>query len=189
MGISPHWTYWIKPGEYQNQFPMTLREQILNSPETLSEMAWAAEERFREAEYLIFSDRYAGAVYLLGLASEMWLKLACFRLDHNPATDVAGLLRPARNWMRRNAPGTDCEAYHSLLFWAEYLALKRNSDFSPLPRILRGELRHHVVNRLFQNWKIDMRYRMSIVTQNHAWTVYNDTIWLREIWTMLARRQ
>src|SRR5439155_9695773 len=95
----------------------TVREQILRSAETFSDLAWAAEQRFREAEELMFSGKFAGAVYLFGLAAEMWLKLASFRLvGASPATAVHSLLAPIRKWMKLNTPSIDYEKYHSLHF-------------------------------------------------------------------------
>src|SRR5438874_1112353 len=120
---------------------MTVREQILASPETLSDFAWAAEQRFREAEELLFVGRSGGAVYLLGLSAEMWLKLACFRLlGAVPATVVASRLGPARAWMRAMAPTIDPESYHSLAFWAEYLIRWRVANSIALPAALTGSL-------------------------------------------------
>jgi hypothetical protein len=167
---------------------MTYRDQILSSPETLSDLDWAAEQRYRDAEELLHRSRYAGAVYLLGLASEMWLKLACFRLrGATPSTTVDAVLAPAAKWMNVNAPGIDREAYHSLAFWAEYLMRVRASTGSPLPAHLTGELRHHVVRRLYEDWKIDMRYRSIPVSQFQARRVYHDVAWVRHNWPKLWR--
>ena len=164
---------------------MSLREDILASPETLSDLAWAAEERFREAEELFSVGRLAGALYLFGLASEMWLKLACFRARWaRPSDFVRDQLGPARLWMRINAPGIADEGYHSLRFWAEYLIRVRRM---PLPATALGQLRHHVINRLFHDWIIDARYRWLALSGQEVWRVYNDVIWLRDAWNDLWR--
>lgn len=143
---------------------MTLRRQIIGSQETLTDVTWAAEQRFRDAETPFRAGRFAGAVYLFGLSSEMWVKLACFHLrGATPSTPVRGLLGPARTWMRAQAPAIDPEQYHSLLFWCEYLIRLRHTRGLPMSARLAGLLRHHVANRLHSDWTIDMRYRSAAV--------------------------
>lgn len=167
---------------------MTLRDQILSSPETLSDLDWAAEQRYRDAEELFVRMRYTGAVYLFGLASEMWLKLACFRVrGATPSTPVDAVLAPAARWMKLNAPGVDRESYHSLLFWAEYLLRARSSAAAALPALMSGQLRHHVISRLYEDWRIDMRYRSVPVSHSHARRVYHDVAWVRQNWPRLWR--
>lgn len=167
---------------------MNLRTQILNSLETFSDFAWAADQRFREAEELLFAGRTVGAVYLFGLASEMWLKMACFRLlGATPATPVSSFLGPAKTWMAINGVGIQPESYHSLVFWAEYLVRRRFHAANPLPGQLIGRLRHHVMNRLFLDWRIEMRYRLVVLPESAATRVYNDTTWVRQNWNLLWR--
>jgi hypothetical protein len=98
---------------------VTLRSAIIASPdETFSDLAWAAEQRFRDGEALLSSRRHTAAVYLHGLAAEMWLKLASAKLlGLAPSATVVGFLNPVRRWMRLNATNVECESFHSLLFW------------------------------------------------------------------------
>ncbi len=167
---------------------MTLRDNILNSPETISDLAWAAEQRFREAEVLMDARHITGAVYLLGLAAEMWLKTACFRsFGAGLSTPIATQLGPARVWMRQQAPAIDAESYHSLQFWAEYLIQKRALTGIPLATEVTGRLRHHVTHRLFADWKVDIRYRLISMSELHSNRVYNDVVWIRREWTSLWR--
>lgn len=167
---------------------MTLREHILSSPETISDLAWAAEQRFREAEELLYTGRFTGAVYLFGLSVEMWLKLACFYFrGARPSTTVDSQLAPARRWMRANSPAVDPESYHSLLFWTEFLILLRSRQGSSMPSDLAGRLRHHVVSRIFEDWRIDMRYHALAIGEQQAWRVYNDAAWIRDHWRKLWR--
>ena len=161
---------------------------ILASPETLSDLAWAAERRYREAENLLAGGHYSGAVYLCGLPTEMWLKQAAAKLTALPAnTPVPGLLGPVRTWMSVHAPAIQREAYHSLRFWSEYLRLRRAYERRPMPASLAGQLRHHVVNRLFEDWKIDVRYRQVSLSPTEALRVYNDAAWVRATWDQLWR--
>lgn len=170
---------------------MTLRDKIIASPETLSDVVWAAEQRFRDGEELLTAHRHVGAVYLLGLASEMWLKAACFRLrGARPADRLFAQLGPAKAWMsgellRLGRPSVSNEAYHSLLFWAEMLLLLRSRK-TPLSKTMAGQLRHHVIVRLYSDWKIDLRYSAIPLSAHDALRVYNDTSWLRATWQQLG---
>lgn len=167
---------------------MALRQQILSSPETLSDLAWAAEQRFADAQNLLDGARFTGAVCFLGLSVEIWLKLACFRfLGATLASPVHAQLGPARAWMRVHAPMTGHESYHSLLFWTEYLIRRRLASARPLSTNLTGELRHHVANRLFADWLIDLRYRFASVSEGLATRVYNDALWVHHSWPSLWR--
>jgi hypothetical protein len=104
-----------------------------------------------------------------------------------PADLVSSQLGPAKNWMATFAPAIKAESFHSLAFWAEYLIQWRSHQGANLSARLVGGLRHHVNNRLFGDWKIDMRYRSLAVSDRDAWRVYNDAWWLRENWQFLWR--
>jgi hypothetical protein len=157
-----------------------LRTQILSNPETVSDLAVAAESRFRDAEALLAERRYQGSIYLLGFSAEMWLKYAAFRfLGMRLSRDVASLLGPARTMMRAHIPAVAPEGYHSLLFWCEYLLLLRRSRQMRLPTEIEGRLRHHVANRLFEDWKVDLRYSSIAVTERECWRAYADAAWVR----------
>ncbi len=160
---------------------MGLRDEIVGTPETLSDLTAAADLRFRDGETLLNAGRYAGSVYLLGLSAEMWLKLAVFRYRGiGPSVTVDSQLVPAKVWMKANCPAIGPEAYHSLSFWAEYLIRFREADGHPLSVQVRGLTRHHVVGRLYRDWKIDLRYRNLPVTERLATRVFQDAAWVRQ---------
>ena len=159
---------------------MATRDQILSTTEIVSDLELAGEARFGDGEALLAEGRFAGAVYLLGLSAEMWLKVACFRVaGHTPATPASGLFGPATQWMKVNAPSVPHEKYHSLRFWAEYLILMRRVAGSPLSARVAGELRHHVSHRLYQDWAIGLRYRPLPLRESSARRVYSDASWVR----------
>lgn len=167
---------------------MGLRSQILTNPETVSDLALAAEARFRDGEALFAEARHQGCVYLLGLSAEMWLKYAAFRCAGSRLSqDVASLLGPARAMMRVHLPHVAPETYHSLRFWCEYLLLLRRVHSAVLPSDVEGRLRHHVANRLFENWKIDLRYSSALVTERDSWRGYCDVAWVRANVSLLWR--
>lgn len=159
---------------------MRLRQRILGSPETISDLVWAAEQRYQESGLLFDAGRFSGCVYLAGLSCEMWLKNACFRsLGSNPSTPVASQLGPARDWMQKNMPTIQHESYHSILFWAEYLIRRREQIGNALSREFVGQLRHHMVNRVFSDWKLEIRYRAIMPSRAEALRVGRDAGWLR----------
>lgn len=156
----------------------------------LSDFVWAAEQRFQEAEELFVSRRFSGALYLLGLSAEMWLKLAaihCHDRRVTAATSVAAHLGPIRLWMAVNFPLVQCESYHSVSFWAEYIIGFRARSGMPLPANTIGELRHHAVRRLFEDWRIELRYRAIPVSERHCWRAFQDVLWMRRNWTRFWR--
>lgn len=105
-----------------------LRDQVDRWTETFSGIALSAEDRFRDAQELCATGRHRGAVYVLGLAAEMWLKLASYRLCNAIASDPVGpYASNVRSFMDAHAPGTDRESGHSLRYWAEFIILWRGS--------------------------------------------------------------
>jgi hypothetical protein len=168
---------------------LAVRQEILARSETLSDLEWAAEERFREAEELLRAGHFSGAVYLFGLSCEMWLKLGCFRYRGAKITDpVLSQLGPAKAWMKIRYPLIQCESYHSLVFWVEYLIATRAASVNPLTSSAIGEARHHIVHRLFEDWKIDLRYRqVASLSERQARRVYRDAAWVRQHWNALWR--
>ena len=80
----------------------SLRDQLSVWPESLSDLAVSAEDRFGDGQALLSAGRFRGAVYLLGLAAEMWLKVAGYRLFHARAADAVG---PYANRVRQFMSG------------------------------------------------------------------------------------
>jgi hypothetical protein len=161
-----------------------LRLQLDRWTETFSDLAASAEDRYRDAERLIVSGRHRGAVYFFGLAAEMWLKLASYRRFNAVASDPVGPhARNVRLFMDAHAPTTQRESGHSLSYWAEFLLLANRG----MSRGHAGQLRHHVINRLFLDWKIELRYRPAAVSIEHARRVSMDAAWLRSNWDRLWR--
>ena len=167
---------------------MTLRTAISLRHETLSDLAFSAGARFDDAVELLASGRFAGAVYFFGFSAEMWLKLAaahCRDPFITPTTAWDGA--PIKRWMERNAPMIQRESYHSLEFWSEFIILFRDTSTTPLSSEMAGQLRHHVVRRLYQDWHVNIRYRALPVAEHDAWRVYQDAEWVRRNWTILWR--
>jgi hypothetical protein len=165
---------------------MPLRQIIQASPETLSDMLVAADDRYREAEELLVNHQFDGAVYLLGYAAEMWLKVACMRLrGHAPTVQVKGALPPLKSWMNAVAPAVVFSGYHDLRFLAECIFHLRLTQARPLTGTLAAELRAQVVNGLHNGWIVDMRYRRSGVSASDAWSALQQSWWMKSNWLFL----
>lgn len=167
---------------------MPLRAIIKNSPETLSDVLLAAEDRYLEAEELLVSQRYDGAVYLLGYSVEMWLKASCLRLRGlGPATVVKAALPPLKTWgLTQTVPPIPFGDYHDLSFFAECIIRLRSTQSRPLPPSLMSELQTHVVNGMYAEWIMDMRYRRSAITSSDAWAALSNAWWVKSNWTNLT---
>src|SRR6266545_2801604 len=112
-----------------------LRDQLLTWSETVTDLTVSAEDRFRDGQELLAQGRARGAIYLLGLAAEMWLKVVSFRLLGAKASDAVGpFAKRMRIFMDANASATDRESGHSLRYWAEFIILFSQSHALPLSR-------------------------------------------------------
>ncbi len=159
---------------------MPLRATISASPETLTDILLAADDRYQEAEELLLSQRYDGCVYLLGYAAEMWLKAACLRLrGHGPLVQVMSALPTLKKWMKTISPTVPFADYHDLSFFSECLARLRAQQGRPLPVALETELRGRIATGLYDEWMVDMRYRRSALTAADAWSALLNAWWMK----------
>jgi hypothetical protein len=164
-----------------------LRRVLESTDESLQEMELAAEDRYWEGIELLLAGRVGGGIYVLGYVAEMFLKLACFRLEPvRPTHPVGSFFGPARKWMEARCPGVDRESYHSLLFWSTYLRDKRRRQ----GRALAGPLDWQLVRRsrrLYQTWWVEMRYRRDRARAADGRIVYDDVTWVRDHYLLLWR--
>ena len=166
---------------------MPLRSQIKGTPERLSDLILAADDRYVDAEELLLGGRFDAAVYLFGYAAEMWLKAACMNLRGlGPTSLVKAALGPLRSYMAANAPAVAFTDYHDLSFLVECVAHLRTSASRPLPPALEMELRRHLVTGVHAEWIVDMRYRRANVSPNQAWTMLLNVWWLKLNWPSLT---
>jgi hypothetical protein len=166
----------------------TLRAQLAAWSETLSDLARSAEDRYGDAQRLLIAGRFVGAVYLLGLSAEMWLKLASYRLYGARAADpVGGYARQVQNFMAANAQGVNRGSGHSLQYWTEFILRFSAISGRLLSKEQSGRLRHHLLHRLFEDWDINLRYRPAPVPPELARRVFADAAWLRANWERLGR--
>lgn len=166
---------------------MPLRAIIKSSPETLSDLLLAAQDRYLEAEELLLQHCFDGSVYLFGYAAEMWLKAACLRLQAlRPGSQVKAALGTLKTWMKLSAPGVHFTDYHDLSFYAACIRELRLAQGRPLSLVLSSELRGRIVSGLHEEWIVDMRYRRAGVTVNDAWNAMQSAWWMKTNWYALT---
>lgn len=166
---------------------MALRAIVKNSPETLSDLLLAAQDRYLEGEELLLQHRFDGSVYLFGYAAEMWLKAACLRLRAiGPTGHVKSALGPLKQWMKQSAPGVNFTDFHDLSFYANCIWELRAALGRPLSIVLSTEMRVRIVDGLHEGWIVDMRYRRAGLAVDDAWNAMQSAWWLKTKWIDLA---
>ncbi|HVS71907.1 MAG TPA: hypothetical protein VHQ47_11685 [Phycisphaerae bacterium] len=165
-----------------------LRGRLARQPETVQDLELAAESRYWEGTSLALAGESYAAIYLMGYAAEMWLKLAALRLDGVRPTDpVKSMLPAAKKWLQGQAGVMiDHEMYHSLWFWVTFLKEKRWWKGKPLDAMMEARLSQRA-RRLYGTWWVEMRYRPSMVLEREAQSVYDDVTWIRDHYRELWR--
>lgn len=166
---------------------MGLRFRLESEPETVQDLSLAAEERFADGLDCVTLGRHWSGVYLLGYSAEMFLKVACFKLDGaQPDQPVAPHFGPAKRWGRRFFPKVPYENFHNLWFWCLLLRCKRRywgrSLLAPFDD--NGLLRQ--TRLLHQTWWIAMRYRPAQIGPDETQAALDGASWIRnhsvELW-------
>jgi len=138
---------------------MSLRLLLSSTPETLQDMETAAEDRYWEGWELATQGLHVGAIYILGYAAEMLLKVSSFRVDGvHPGDPVGPRLGPARTYGKLRFPNITYDAGHSVEFWAAFLREKRVDHGRPLSTTTSSELFHRT-SRIHTRWLVSLRYR------------------------------
>jgi hypothetical protein len=159
---------------------MSYRAVIKGSSESVQDMTLSAERRLEEAESLLFADRPHSAVYLAGLAAEMYLKAAVAHalgaLPYEPIDAHLGPLKKAHAY--KGPLASNFESGHGLLFWSSVLLLARQGrGLTTAPSLQQNLLA--TAAALFQDWVIDMRYRPGTATPELALTFLVRAGWLK----------
>lgn len=167
---------------------MHLRRRLTLYPENVSDFTIAGELKYWEGLELLTAGHPGAGIYLLGYTAEMLLKVASFRFDGASPTDpVAPRLAPAKGWLKTRPLAVGHEAYHSLLFWANYLRSRRAAFGYAFDSRLEGELMHRV-RRLYSIWWVEMRYRPDRATSHDVARAVDDVTWIRQNFSRLWRR-
>ncbi len=147
-------------------------------------MQLAAKDRCQDAEELFLQQRFDGCVYLAGFTAEMWLKVICVMLSPfgSRRDDVMTALKKLKRGMKQMVPALECKDFHDLGFFVrciEELRLKRGD---PLPPSQQTGLRSRIVQGIFDEWVVDMRYRRSNLTEVKAESVLENVWWIQSRW-------
>jgi hypothetical protein len=166
---------------------MPLRQIVTSSPETLSDMLLAADDRYEDAEELLSQMRFDGCVYLLGFSAEMWLKAVCLRLRGvRPYDPVMASLGPLKKAAKQLAPTLAFSNYHDLSFYVGCIEVLRSHVRRPLDPNLQHELRVRIINGLYNERIVDMRYRRTALTAAQAWSALENVWWIKSNWLQLV---
>jgi hypothetical protein len=154
---------------------MGYRDVLTLHPETVQDLELSAPRRLDEAWELWLANRPHTAIYLAGLAAEMYLKTACFFVGGAaPATQVDAVFTPLASRRYRPPFKTDWESGHGLWFWSqELLARRAQLNKPPTPRRFL-----HVLAALYVDWFIGMRYRPGSASANDAATFITNVDWI-----------
>jgi hypothetical protein len=159
---------------------MTVRRRLEVTQETIQVFELALEDRYLEAIELVSRGYPHAGLYLLGYVAEMILKSACMRVTGATAADeVEARLGPARAAGKRLIPKIAHEQYHSLRFWGYLLVAERVSRQRPLRRAVRRAVLR-IVERLYADWWVEMRYRADTVEPGEVQNTIRDVDWLLE---------
>jgi len=148
-------------------------------------MQLAAKDRCRDAEELFLRQRFDGCVYLLGFAAEMWLKIVCMTL--NPLgskfdDDVMTAMKKLKQSMRQRTPAVKCKDFHDLEFFVRCIEELRLRKGDPLPPPRQTELRSRMIQGIYEEWIVDMRYRRSNLTEVDAQSALENVWWIQSTW-------
>lgn len=160
---------------------MALRLRLQPVTETIQEFELAAEERYWTGIELMTRGDGATGIYLMGYVAEMLLKNSYFLLDllTTPTFPVGSQLALAKNAAKNNfLPQYPFTNYHDLVFWATLLTEKRRQEGRPLLPSVELALTQHV-QRVSDNWFVEMRYRTAQATITEINEVYEGVTWIR----------
>jgi hypothetical protein len=131
---------------------MSYRALLQSTVETVQDQTRSAELRLDEAVTLYLDGKYHSAIYMAGLAAEMFLKTACFFVSGAKNADPIRLLVGAVN--RKAHKSARYKSGHSLLFWYEELLARRRRARLGISNDLK-----QIVSSLSSDWFNEMRYR------------------------------
>lgn len=159
---------------------MALRQRLLPVLETIQEFELASEERYWAGLELMTRGDALTGVYILGYVAEMLLKNSYFLLSlaTRPTFPVGSQLAQAKLAMSILVPTYKFRSNHDLTYWAIVLTEKRRTESRPFPLDLETALMTHV-QRLSENWFVELRYRTGQALPLEIAEVYESVTWIR----------
>lgn len=163
---------------------MGYRAFLEATPETVQDLELAARRRLDEAMTLYIDEWPHTAIYLAGLAAEMYLKTACFFVEGaKPADPIAVHLTPLKAKSYRPPFRADFESGHGIWFWSQELIARRERQ--KLHRVPRRFLA--VAATIYTDWFVGMRYRPGFATSEDASRFITQVEWLANNHSLLRR--
>jgi hypothetical protein len=149
-------------------------------PDTIRKYERAAAERFKEAEWLASAGYNLAALYFYGYTVEMLIKAAYFRLLRYGVT--VEIDRDARNRVMLRARQSGLMNYepHDLVGWAKLLISDKETL---LPPPYHTKFAEQIQVRSFsgyEQWRPEMRYRVTNVPAAEIKRVHSDAKWFLE---------
>jgi hypothetical protein len=162
---------------------MGYRSVLEATTEAIQDLELSAHRRLREATELFVSNQNHSAIYLGGLAAEMFLKTACFFvLGAPPGASAATHLAPVKHKTYKPPFKADFESGHGLWFWSQELLHRRRS----LGKATPGRFMQ-VMAALYSDWYIGMRYRPGSATPTEAAAFIMNVEWVERNHAALRR--
>jgi len=165
---------------------MGYRATLESTPETIQDLELSAIRRLEEATELFLTGRHHTAIYVAGIAAEMYLKTACYFLGGAAPGDLAApYFVAARPNARKYVPpfSADFESGHGLWFWSQELLARRQRR-----RLRRAPNRFLQVSAaLYVDWYVGMRYRPGCANVDDAARFVTHVEWLANNHALLRR--
>lgn len=157
----------------------TVRSFLDTHPQTLADYELADEQRYLESTALVIAGKSAGGVYLLGYVAEMVLKHAYFAVRGGYPSQLV-TPGPAKLFATERGVTAPHESFHSLLFWQDVLLAARVYHGRPIfSSAFEGLLRNHV-SVVYNQWKVDMRYRQWRFTSTEVNQIWQAVTWIKD---------
>lgn len=142
---------------------MGYRALLTATDETVQDLEISASRRLDEANALCKSGKYHTAIYIAGLAAEMYLKTACYFLGGAKPSDIAeDYYYPLSRKSYKPSYDAQFESGHGLWFWSQEIIQRRRGMQKAPNRFLQ------VMAVIFNDWFIGMRYRPGKATKDDA---------------------
>jgi len=153
---------------------MGYRSVLESTAEAINDLELSAHRRLEEATELYVAKRNHSAIYLAGLAAEMFLKTACFFVaGGRPGDLVDAHLAPVKHKSYKPPFKADFEFGHGLWFWSQELLKRRGNLGKSTPRRFM-----YVTTALYFDWYVGMRYRPGFATSTEAAAFIMNVEWI-----------
>lgn len=159
--------------------PLITRIQPNLKTHSIQEFCAVARLRFDEASRLAVAGDRLAAIYLGGYAAEMLLKSAYFRLTGRGQKDPISFqdISNVRLYAHQTFGFARQQNLHDLTYWTTLLVEERKRRTMAYPKRFARSLQAQV-QRLYLNWREDLRYKANRPYQGEVTAVLRGVQWL-----------